>query len=33
MIYKPVLSIYGYEFGKDIDSSPISERIKRFQNS
>jgi len=25
--------MHGYEFGKDIDSSAISERIRRFKNS
>jgi len=28
-----ILVIVGYEFGKDIDSSPMSERLKRFKKS
>jgi len=27
------LNIFGYDFGKEVDVSPISERIKRFRKS
>jgi len=27
------LAIFGYDFGKEVDLSPISERIERFRKS
>ena len=28
-----MITIYGYNFGENIDMSPISERMKKFKNS